>query len=212
MGRHLTEGGVYNVLREKVHHGVLVRHTAWHTTGSMGGNGHLTAEHAERLQWRTAVKRWRLEREIGKQAPRFFAHASRCKTRALPTTRRPGRWRGGVTCGEVGAAACMPTTGASRCLRSGVQRSISSRVSRRWLRRRRTVMAVGACARRARRRARPSVAGQPAVACHRPACRSRAAAVVGHRRRRVVLGRGWRRICGSAPVLAWRPRGRGAVR
>ena len=53
------------------------RQAAWHTNGSLGGNGHLTAEHAERLQWRTEVKRWRMEREIVKQATRFFANESR---------------------------------------------------------------------------------------------------------------------------------------
>ena len=73
--------------------GRWTRQAEWHTTGSMGGNGPLTAEHAERLQWRTAVKRLRMEREIWKQATRFFAHESRCNTRALPTTRSPGRWR-----------------------------------------------------------------------------------------------------------------------
>ena len=47
------------------------------TTGSRGGNGHMTAEYEELLQLRKEVKRLRLEREILKKATLFFANESR---------------------------------------------------------------------------------------------------------------------------------------
>ena len=47
------------------------------TTGSMGGNSPLTAEHEELLQLRMEVKRLRMEREILKKATLFFANESR---------------------------------------------------------------------------------------------------------------------------------------
>jgi transposase len=47
------------------------------TTGGMGGNGHMTAEHEELLQLRKEVKRLRMEREILKKATLFFVNESR---------------------------------------------------------------------------------------------------------------------------------------
>ena len=53
------------------------RQAEWQTNGSIGGNGHLTAEHEELLQLRKEVKRLRMEREILKKATLFFANESR---------------------------------------------------------------------------------------------------------------------------------------
>jgi transposase len=57
--------------------GRWTRQAAWQTNGSRRSNGHMTAEHAELLQWRKDVKRRRMERELVKQAPLFFANESR---------------------------------------------------------------------------------------------------------------------------------------
>jgi transposase len=46
------------------------------TNGSMGGNGHMSAEHEELLRLRTENQRLRMEREILKKATVFFAKES----------------------------------------------------------------------------------------------------------------------------------------
>jgi transposase len=50
--------------------------TEQQTTGRIGGNGPMSAEHDELLQLRKEVKRLRMEREILKQAALFFANES----------------------------------------------------------------------------------------------------------------------------------------
>jgi transposase len=47
-----------------------------HTSGCMGGNGQMSAEHDEFLQLHKEVKRLRMEREILKKAALFFANQS----------------------------------------------------------------------------------------------------------------------------------------
>jgi transposase len=53
------------------------RQAEWQTNGSSGSNGPMTAEHEALLQLRKAVKRLRMEREILKKAPLFFANEPR---------------------------------------------------------------------------------------------------------------------------------------
>ena len=113
-----------------------------HRYGGARGNGHLSAAHDELVRLRQAVTRLRLERESVKKAALFFAHEARGETPALRRRSSAGRSRCCVRCWTWGAAGFMTTNSAKLPPRSVTKRSTCLSVSKRYQKRRITVMVV----------------------------------------------------------------------
>jgi transposase-like protein len=118
--------------------------------GAFPGHGRVSLEQEEVSRWREEHRRWRMAREIFKNALGFFASESKCDRPSSCRSRRPGRVRCGVRCGTSVGAALTPTP-RDRRRRGGIlMRWPGGPGGGRCTQRRGSVMGVGAGLRRSR--------------------------------------------------------------